>query len=447
MRTPRQWWQDRTRARRRRRKALANRDVPLREFVYLDEVSVYSLLSSRIGALATEFTDSEESSLTAEVRSQVSAGTPLAKGQVGSAVKTGQTTGSQVLRRATVQSTFREFDDYIRHELKLSADLGGAAPSVDDASDLVREAGKNHGWVVDASTMSRGDLLEVEVELDADDAFRASTTLTTLFAILRDLQQLRSNMGEAITAMRVLEGLLAGVVPVRGRAVNYFRVVADGRDLVVRREICEQLADQVRPLPIEVVGICEADLFWRDLRRVVFSSSQYRMLCRLGKDGLARDWNPVKLTDVLEGVVPGLRDIIDQLPSMLARVKAQEDDGAPSEQMRSALESYAIELARGAGRELTIADLERLGIPTADQNAAYENFKDRRAAFAEVTEALEAALEIETNAIDAARLRSRTLADARVIDVQDAETGATETGTSTSRAVRYLDSEIIAIFW
>ena len=39
----------------------------LREFVYLDEVSVYSILASRKGGIATEFTESQTASLNSDV--------------------------------------------------------------------------------------------------------------------------------------------------------------------------------------------------------------------------------------------------------------------------------------------------------------------------------------------------------------------------------------------
>ena len=72
--------------------------------------------------------------------------------------------------------------------------------------------------------------------------------------------------------------------------------------------------------PLYVVGVAEAELFWRDLRRILFSSSDYRMLCRLGRTSAQRTWTPVKLTDVLEGVVPDLRRMVDRIPAMLAEM-------------------------------------------------------------------------------------------------------------------------------
>ena len=52
------WW-----SWRRWRAAGQNRHTPLREFVYLDEVSVYSLIASRLGPIAAEFSETQTESL------------------------------------------------------------------------------------------------------------------------------------------------------------------------------------------------------------------------------------------------------------------------------------------------------------------------------------------------------------------------------------------------
>ena len=52
---------------RNRRRPRPNPTEPLREFVYLDEVSVYSLLASRKSGVATQFTDSQTASLNSEL--------------------------------------------------------------------------------------------------------------------------------------------------------------------------------------------------------------------------------------------------------------------------------------------------------------------------------------------------------------------------------------------
>jgi hypothetical protein len=57
-----------------------------------------------------------------------------------------------------------------------------------------------------------------------------------------------------------------------------------------------------------VVALAEAPLFWKDIRRVLFSGSRYSLLCRIGRDGLHDDWTPVKLVDVVRGFAPEVAD-------------------------------------------------------------------------------------------------------------------------------------------
>lgn len=90
-------WLRRRRQRRRWKKADRNRTGALREFVYLDEVSVYSLMASQVGLIVTELTETQATSLQSEVSSGVGMSAPL-KAEIGSKVQAGETRSSQVLR-------------------------------------------------------------------------------------------------------------------------------------------------------------------------------------------------------------------------------------------------------------------------------------------------------------------------------------------------------------
>lgn len=265
----RRWLRGRSRARRRRKAAAENRDEPLREFVYLDEVSVFSLIASRIGALATDFTESESSSLTSEVKGGVGVSAPVAKANVSSAFKSGQTSGTQVMRKSTVQSTFKELYGYVRDSLVLGPPIDDEKPpSTERVDDLLREADKGSGWALDTARLRRGQLLEVEVELDADESFRASTIMSTLLEFINEMPQLpgtldREGLINAVTGSRLLDKLLAGLVPLRGKVTDYACVGLDARELIVHTKLLGQqpeLAEHARPL--YVVGVAEEGLFW-----------------------------------------------------------------------------------------------------------------------------------------------------------------------------------------
>ena len=77
---------------------------PLREFVYLDEVSVYSLLASRKGRISAEFTESQAASLNNEVGGSFNVGFGGLGSKLGGKSQTAQNQSSQVLSKAVIQT-------------------------------------------------------------------------------------------------------------------------------------------------------------------------------------------------------------------------------------------------------------------------------------------------------------------------------------------------------
>src|SRR5690242_4475490 len=98
---------ERMRARWRRAKrvkAAKTATASLREFVYLDEVSVYSLLSSRQGALASDYTDTRSETSLSELSGAVSANSGVLKGDLSSKLSGTEVQTSQVVRKSTIQA-------------------------------------------------------------------------------------------------------------------------------------------------------------------------------------------------------------------------------------------------------------------------------------------------------------------------------------------------------
>ena len=117
----------------------------------------------------------------------------------------------------------------------------------------------------------------------------------------------------ARTAQRLLQALLVGLVLLRASAVEYRHVTSAGRDLIVHRALLKQLppGPELVVRPLQVVGVAEEELFWRDRRRVLFSDARYRVLGRLGRDRVQRSWSPVKLVDILQEILPTMASDID----------------------------------------------------------------------------------------------------------------------------------------
>jgi hypothetical protein len=451
------WW----RRRRRRRAARRGGKADLREFVYLDEVSVYSLIASRTGAVPSEITETESALLRSELSSSVGANAGVAKAEVGSTLEAQQSKGSQVVRKALVQSTFKELFDLESGSLPLrAAPPAGDPPAPADAEALLALATSGPGlWVVSTDALHRGTLFELEVELEAEGIFRMSAMMTAFFEIVDENPKMLGslsvpNLLDSFAVNKMLERLLAGLVPVRGRAVHHRYVKVGSKGLIVHTSVLERMGEHGLPVqPIFVVGVAERELFWRDIRRVLFSGSRYSVLCRLGEEGTRASWTPVKLVDVLKEVSADLGDHIMEAGSFLDRRRQGEernDDEALRESaMREALIIYALDLARQYGHRS--ADEERAAreAPTASQSRSNVTRVERRAAFEELTKSLEESLGFEAEPLVAAQLREAALSGVGFDlegNLPEASVEADE-DSSLDETPRYLDSDIVAIYW
>ena len=294
-------------------KAPENLTGLLREFVYLDEVSVYSILASRKGAITTEFTESQTASLNSDIGGSVGVGFGGTKARFDSKVQAGHVQGSQVLRKAIIQTSFKELYDIEQASLALSPPDAHSMPTVKGLSNIEEtlDSLAKDNWLVDPTAMRRGDLLEVVVELEAESIFRMASVITTLQELMEDNEKI---FGHAITTQlpqmrsmaQVLEGLLVGLVPIRGRLVDYVSASIGGRDVLIHHALLDQIDPATWPETHTafVVGVAQRDLFWKDIRRILFSKARYTVFCRLATEGVVKTWHPVKAADVLAGIVP-----------------------------------------------------------------------------------------------------------------------------------------------
>lgn len=435
----------------------------MREFVYLDDVSVYSLIASRLGPVAAEFTATESNSLRSEIGSSGAVSAGVAKAEVSSRVEGTQTSGSQVVRHSIVQATFKELFELEEDRLVLRATApSGDVPVVKTAASLktAANAGGITPWIVDAAALRRGELLEVQVELEAEAIYRMSATLSALIEIVEESPELvgladREGVLQGMTASRVLERLLAGLVPLRGRAIDYRRMTVAGKDWLVHEEVLAQLPEtnELSLQPVHVVGVAEEDLFWKDIRRVAFSHSRFVVMCRVNRDGLQATWTPVKLVQVLEEFLPDLARQLDQASRGLLTAMAESDAlDADSElrerHMRAALVEYAGALAAHHGHSVGEADLSEAELPTREQCSDSESLEARRAAFRAVSEHLQKRYGIARDPLVEAQFRAAALLDnglgAGALG-QSSRSGAAPPPAEPSEC--YLDAEFVAIYW
>ena len=433
----------------------------LREFVYLDEVSVYSILASRKGGIATEFTESQTASLNSDVGGSLSVGFGATKAKLDSKMQAGHVQGSQVLRKAIIQTSFKELYDIERASLALSSPDADCMPTVDAVADLEErlDPPAKDGWLVDPSTIRRGELLEVEVELEADPIFRMASIITTLRELMENNEPLFGNaislqLPQMRSMAQVLEDLLVGLVPIRGRLVDYKSARIGGRDVLIHRLLLQQMSPGTRPkaYPAFVVGVTQRDLFWKDIRRVLFSQAQYTVFCRLAIGGLADRWHPVKVADVLAGVVPKFDELIRKFSesARLAMTAATDTSstsvGQDAHSGADVISQYAELLVRHHGGTLKPDVISHIS-PEHDWLSSVDG---RRPVFAEVTRRVDEVLGVETSGKVAFDLRDAAMRNAGLAGMlaPQASSGSGHDPTPVpSRHERFLDAEIIAIYW
>lgn len=446
---------------RRRRRAANKRQAPLREFVYLDEVSVYSLIASRLGPVAVEFTDTETASLQTELSSSIGANVGITKAAIDSRAQTSQSQTSQVLRKSIVQTTFRELYEIEKDRLLLRpAEAADVAPVVRTGEDLrKRLSDADPPWLIASEGLARGELLELEVELETEPIFRVSTVVSTLFEIMRESPEFTEmagseQLGQMQSVGRVLEKLLAGLIPVRARVTDYLAVEASGNEWLVHRRVLDklQLGSDFVVRPIYLVGIAEEALFWKDIRRVLFSRSRYRVLCRLARPGVQNSWTPVKLAEVFQEVAPNVAGSFEFANQAAAAIGSTDSAALGNEQKSTilgmAVAEYAHALAARFGQEISDDKLIRQPFVAQANEISSFDVKEYRSLCHEVTRYLEQRFQVSADPAILAELRSAALLSARLISESAGFTPSSPAPqTRPSDSSRFLDAELVAIYW
>ena len=305
--------------------------------------------------------------------------------------------------------------------------------------------------------MLRGQLIELEVVLEVDPVFKLGTMVSEFSAMAAEYPQMAGPAGLAMLdeiepVKKVLDRLLAGLIPIRATACNYVVVAVNGQDYIVRSSTAHELGVPVRPL--EIVGVTEHIGYWKDIRRVLFSSGKFKLLCRVARLGLHETWTPVKVAHLFGDIAPSLVEQIDTL----SKAGTSGLDGLPSGQSHlalvRALAAYADQIAPAGNQGLRpSAALELIEIAARVSNEGSPSAQ--RQAFAEVRELVVGAspenaptpeqdLEARRNARERAGLpvlpggATVASADSPPKPVSD------DTGADVPKLV---DVEVVAIYW
>ena len=442
-----------------------------REFVYLDDISVLSLLASRTGSIPAEFTETHTTSRSSELNNSSGVGLGVIKSNIGSRIQAGQVEAYQVLRKAIIQSSFKDLYDIERSALALYPAIPDRLPTVSSSSDLkgLLDSSRGTALLIDPRNLRRGDLLEVEVELEADPIFQMATIIGTVLELMEENRELLEGESTAQlpyirSVARLLESLLVDLVPIRGRLVDYAMIRICGRDVLIHQSLLCRIPLEKRPkvYPVILVGVAQRDLFWKDIRRLLFSQARYTVFCRLATSGLEDRWSPVKMAEIFSGIASDFDLMIQglggELKSALNRsvrsaTTGTTTDGPPPRANQDAqgpmilLRKYAESLAAYHNREIEPADIVGLTRGVSYARNWLESVDSYRPVFAEMTKSVDDLLGVETPPEVAYKLRSEALGRSIREETLELVGSAATTDPIEHRCERFLDSEIIAIYW
>lgn len=425
--------------------------APLREFVYLDEVSLRSLLASQTGAVTEEVSSAVSQAEQAEIAGALSVNSGFLKSEVNPRYQTSNSRSVQTSRKAIAQSLFKEF-----RELPSVGLLIESSSPLKQCSNLDDLRSCDGTSCIPSGAIVRGSLIEVEVELDVDPVFKLSTLISETSDIAHDYPEafLASGSASALEAAgpinKVLQRLLAGLIPVRGKAVGLSVVRIGSEEFVVKDDALSSNV-KVDRLPLEIVGVTEHLSYWKDIRRVLFSGARFTMLCRVARDGIQKSWTPVKLADLFKDIAPDLAQELDVAGRVgLSLLPTQTAQSPQYDALARALESYVQSCSTRSQSKFTPGDDKKLRAlienlkPLADtasrQKRAFQTVDDFVSSMAHAPLTSQERLELRREARKAAGLE--LFADSEPVFRTEQ---ASPQCTDVTRAL--VDTEVIAVYW
>ncbi|SEC92850.1 Uncharacterised protein (plasmid) [Tsukamurella tyrosinosolvens] len=419
------------------------------EFIYLDEISVVSLLVSREGELTEQIQEGrayEESA-----GSELGGGIALKDSPSISAKSSFQSKSSQTVqatRKANIQSQFRRLKGQVAETgLVYPAKQSRKLRKVDD---LLKDGAVSRP----VSSLSRGDLLELDVRLEADESYATNSVMREIASLSEDIQipGLDSSdpmISELKSYTKLVDHFMAGLVPIRCKVINVRLLDREGEKYLVESGCADRF--ELETSEVELVAVLDKECFWKDIRRVLFSSVKVTVLGRVVVGGVRDSWTPVKLLDLFADTVPGG----DQVVSAFSQLRFGDMTGGRSEEDRGAnafvvaLEKY-VELWSAAS-DVSISEEDRalIDLTTLALAGEWRIADSRREAFgalaaclsdAGVTIVPEQDVEVRQAAIDFAKISVFGVPER---DDNDADTPNNHAG----EAAQLLEVDVIAIYW
>jgi len=296
-------------------------------------------------------------------------------------------------------------------------------------------------------------LAELQVVLATDPYFNVVTSISEFFKLSENISEL-NGYSEIKWQIELLQQLLAGLIPIKAEILNY-RALKTGDDTYLVHED-KVTGVSTSKIKVNLVGVTELSAYWKDIRRVLFSNQEFRVLCRISRPGLVQDWNPIKLLDLFGNVFPqkeihNVKEMLKLLSYNVDAASTAETDNDASSKMRLALEEYIKSSCEHAGGEIGSDEVEGIIKEVLKGNFDEGSMGDRKVLYEKVDGEL-ASLKIDVPPNIRVTLRESSSEKAglshRLFASAPSEVKKVEEKEEKSVAEElFIEAEIIAIYW
>ncbi len=430
----------------------------LREFVYLDEISLISMLSSQSGFISEELVDTKINSLGSELNSTIGASAGVVKAEINPNINVNMSNSSQVLKKSTIQGLFKEFYEAESNSLILKSNIENNEDiTINSKEDLsiLKQKLIEQNILIDSELLKRGSLLELEVELETESIYQLYTIFNSFSDIFNeDIEILGVKDIDFLEKMdsiiKIIEKLLFGLIPIRGKVRNYAIVSIEGKKYILNKSNLK--INSVDLTPLYVVGVTELSLFWKDIRRILYSKNNYYVFCRLTNNSIQESWTPIKLVNVIEEHLPDVAKQINTFGDNLSleNKKSKSENNKIKFNFKNVLLNFSKELAATYNIEYSEEISNKIEFLATNLQLNYESDEKRRDSFNLITELIINNSNIEKDYSVISNLRINALRNEGFNMFGKLEINNLEENIILKEQKNdnfFIDSEFIAIYW
>lgn len=391
--------------------------LPLREFIYLDEVSVISLLAS----LTREITESRTDKATTERKKTWRFRLLKWIPWVGASRETHRISrdSEEVNRKSEIQSKFDELYSKTSDNFELSVNENNIEKPI--------------------SELERGGIMELHVDFSAHELFHFYKAYQYLFDVFEAHTEDFSQEEEEI--IELMGSLFGEQIPVVGEVINY-RIVDDEI-----RSADDLNDDQGEKL--QIAGTLDPDMLWQEPSQFLYDENQFLIYARIPEPKLQDDWDPVKLTRVIKSINEPIGNKLRQIIEFgltQAKQELDEADFDPESKDSNKLGPLPTEYFDHIENEYLEA-----GISSEQRRELLENAYAASITGEDSSE-VEIGAEVLKNVTDElvkkrnADLDRNELSDYR-IDLVNGEEAEIEVEQSEDSDDKYLEVSFVAVYW